>query len=71
MIATSHPSLKRLMCWLTFQSIIAKYGIPIRKMSVVVSSFVEVCMYKIAMLISIIIDDWTAEVTIIASNASY
>ena len=45
-----------------------QYGYPIRKMSFDVSSIFGVSMNKIALWISVRVDDWTAERAIIASN---
>ena len=50
-------------------AIIVKYGFPTKEMSSVVSSIFEVSMKKIALWIGVRVDNWTAELVIIASNA--
>ena len=56
------------LCNVSLLAIIAKYGVLIREWGGLYDTLLEVSMNKIALWLKFLVDDWTAELAIIASN---
>ena len=64
------PKLKPILIFVnqTLLAFIAKYGIPTNQWTWLYEALLEVSMTKIAQLICVYVDDWTAESAVKASN---